>query len=207
MYINLIKPLFDFLFSLLVLLMLLPLVLMITLLLLISNHNNPFFIQQRPGKNGKIFKLIKFRTMRDVFDAHGNQLPDKYRITPIGKFIRTTSIDELPQLINVLKGDMSLVGPRPLLVKYLPLYNEYQARRHEVRPGITGWTQVNGRNALDWDEKFKMDVWYVDHISFMLDFKILMQTIRKVLIRDGISQQGQATTTPFLGNKNEGRTN
>lgn len=139
--------------------------------------------------------------MRDLYDENGNQLPDKYRITKIGRFIRSASLDELPQLMNVLKGDMSLIGPRPLLVKYLPLYSDFQSRRHEVKPGITGWTQINGRNALSWEKKFEMDVWYVDHVSFMLDMKIILMTLRKVLIREGINLVGQATTTPFEGNK------
>lgn len=199
-YVNITKPFGDFIVSLFLLLLFAPLIVLMAILLIPTTNGRPFFTQQRPGKNGKIFKLIKFRTMRDVFDKNGNQLPDKYRITKVGRFIRRASIDELPQLINILKGDMSLVGPRPLLVQYLPLYNKVQARRHEVKPGITGWTQVNGRNNLNWNDKFKLDVWYVDHISFMLDFKILMQTISKVLIREGINQAGQASTLPFKGN-------
>jgi undecaprenyl phosphate N,N'-diacetylbacillosamine 1-phosphate transferase len=194
------KRVFDLLIAFAGLLFLFPLFLFLTVLLLFSNKSNPFFIQARPGKNKKIFHLIKFKTMNNNCDANGKLLPDKDRITPIGKFIRSTSLDELPQLINVLKGDMSLVGPRPLLIKYLPLYTPEQARRHEVRPGITGWTQVNGRNNLSWEEKFKHDVWYVDNRSFTLDMKILWLTFSKVLKREGISQQGQATMEPFKGN-------
>jgi lipopolysaccharide/colanic/teichoic acid biosynthesis glycosyltransferase len=159
-----------------------------------------FFFQERPGKNGKIFKVIKYKTMTDERDASGKLLPDAERLTKVGKFVRSTSIDELPQLINVLKGDMALIGPRPLLVQYLPLYSKEQARRHEVRPGITGWAQVNGRNTLSWTEKFKHDVWYVDHYSFLLDLKIIFLTIKKVLIREGISQEGAATMEFFTGN-------
>lgn len=159
-----------------------------------------FFTQDRPGKNGKIFKVIKFKTMTDERDAQGNLLPDADRLTKVGKFVRSTSIDELPQLINVLKGDMALIGPRPLLPQYLPLYSKEQARRHEVRPGITGWAQVNGRNTISWKRKFELDVWYVDHCSFWLDLKILILTIKKVFVREGISQEGQATMEFFNGN-------
>jgi len=160
-----------------------------------------FFTQIRPGKNAQPFKIIKFKTMTDQRDSNGNLLHDKYRLTKVGKFIRDTSLDEIPQLINVLKGDMSLVGPRPLLPKYLPLYNERQARRHDVKPGITGWTQVNGRNALSWKEKFEMDVWYVENISFALDMKILWMTIIKVLKKEGISAAGSVSGVPFRGNE------
>ena len=159
-----------------------------------------FFFQERPGKNGKIFKVIKFKTMTDERDTSGKLLPDAQRITKVGKLVRSTSIDELPQLINVLKGDMALIGPRPLLVRYLSLYSKEQARRHEVRPGITGWAQVNGRNAISWTKKFEFDVWYVDHCSFWLDLCIILKTIKKVFVREGISQQGQATMEPFNGN-------
>lgn len=200
MYTNVVKRIIDLLFSLITLIVVLPILVFISVLIVLVNKQYPLFFQQRPGKNGKIFKLIKFRTMRDIYDESGNQLPDKYRITKIGRFIRSASLDELPQLINVLKGDMSLIGPRPLLVKYLPLYSKEQARRHEVKPGITGWTQVNGRNALSWVEKFKLDVWYVDHVSFMLDLKIILLTVKKVLVREGINQSGQATTSAFKGN-------
>ena len=158
-----------------------------------------FFLQERPGKNGKIFKVIKFKTMTDERDADGNLLPDEKRITKIGQLIRSTSIDELPQLINVLKGDMSLIGPRPLLVQYLPLYSKEQARRHEVRPGITGWAQCHGRNAISWTEKFKLDVWYVDHCSFMVDMKVIGITLLKVIKRADISQEGRATMDYFDG--------
>ena len=158
-----------------------------------------FFTQSRPGKDGKIFKVIKFKTMTDERDCDGNLLPDAERLTNVGKFIRSTSIDELPQLINVLKGDMALIGPRPLLPQYLTLYSKEQARRHEVRPGITGWAQVNGRNNISWTKKFEYDVWYVDHCSFLLDIKIVFLTVKKVLVRDGISHEGQATMEAFNG--------
>ena len=158
-----------------------------------------FFFQQRPGRRGKIFKVIKFKTMTDERDADGNLLPDEQRLTRVGRFVRSTSIDELPQLLNVLKGDMALIGPRPLLVQYLPLYSPEQARRHEVRPGITGWAQVNGRNSISWKQKFAYDVWYVDHISFWLDVKIIFLTIKKVFVREGINQEGSATMEPFNG--------
>lgn len=200
MYRFIIKRLFDLFASLLVFLLLFPFIFFIFILLLIVNQGAPLFVQVRPGKNNKVFKLLKFKTMSDKRDAEGKLLPDKDRLTGIGRFIRSTSMDELPQLINVLKGDMSLVGPRPLLVKYLPLYTPEQARRHEVRPGITGWTQVSGRNSLSWEEKFKLDVWYVDHLSFALDIKILWLTLIKVLKREGINQAGQATMEAFKGN-------
>lgn len=159
------------------------------------------FRQVRPGLNGRPFKMIKFRTMRDAVDAAGNPLPDSERMTPFGSFLRSSSLDELPELWNVLKGDMSLVGPRPLLMEYLPLYSPEQYRRHETRPGVTGWAQVNGRNALSWDEKFKLDVWYVDNRSFWLDLKIIFLTIKKVIVRDGISAEGEATMAKFTGRK------
>lgn len=159
-----------------------------------------FFLQERPGKGGKIFRVLKFKTMTDERDADGNLLPDERRLTKVGRFVRSTSIDELPQLINVLKGDMALIGPRPLLVQYLPLYNAEQARRHEVRPGITGWAQVNGRNAISWQKKFELDVWYVDHCSFGLDLKIIFKTMMKVLKRADISSQTAATMEAFNGN-------
>jgi lipopolysaccharide/colanic/teichoic acid biosynthesis glycosyltransferase len=157
------------------------------------------FRQTRPGLGGKPFEMLKFRTMRDAHDARGNPLPDAERLTPLGRFLRATSLDELPELVNVLRGEMSLVGPRPLLMEYLPLYTPEQARRHEVRPGITGWAQVNGRNALSWEEKFRLDVWYVDHRSFWLDLRILARTVAKVFAREGISQEGQATMERFRG--------
>lgn len=158
-----------------------------------------FFTQDRPGKNGKIFKAVKFKTMTDERDSEGNLLPDAERLTKVGKIVRSLSIDELPQLLNVLKGDMALVGPRPLLPKYLPLYSEEQFRRHEIRPGITGWAQVNGRNDISWETKFELDVWYVDHISFWLDMKIILLTIKKVFMREGINKEGNATTEAFNG--------
>lgn len=176
-----------------------PVLLIAIVLRLVHGKGGVFFTQLRPGKNEVIFKLVKFKTMNDKRDLVGNLLPDGERLTGIGKFIRKTSLDELPQLWNVLKGDMSLVGPRPLLVQYLPLYNAEQKRRHLVKPGITGWAQVNGRNAIGWEEKFKLDVWYVDHVSFALDLKILFLTVKKVFIREGISAQGHATMDYFKG--------
>lgn len=194
------KPLTDILLALVILLVASPILLLITLLLLVVNRGKPFFLQNRPGKGSKIFKLIKFRTMRDAYDGHGKPLPDKDRLTRTGSFVRSFSLDELPQLINVLKGDMSMVGPRPLLVKYLPLYSKEQARRHDVKPGITGWAQINGRNAISWAEKFKLDVWYVDHLSLLLDLKIILLTIKKVFQRQGINASSQNTMTAFDGN-------
>lgn len=177
------------------------LILLVALWLHFANKGaGAFFIQERPGKDAKVFRLIKFKTMTDEKDSDGNLLPDAQRLTKIGKFIRSTSIDELPQLLNVLKGDMSLVGPRPLLVQYLPLYSPEQARRHEVRPGITGWAQCHGRNSLTWGQKFEYDVWYVDHCSLATDLKVLFLTIKKVLAREGITQDGQTTMEPFNGN-------
>lgn len=199
------KRFLDFLVSVIGLFIIAPLLLAIIVFLIIANSGHPFFTQTRPGKNGKLFKVIKFKTMNEKKDAHGNLLPDAQRLTPIGKFIRKTSLDEIPQFINVLKGDMSLIGPRPLLVEYLPLYNKYQARRHEVRPGITGWAQVNGRNAISWEQKFNYDVYYVDNCSFVLDMIILVKTIEKVFKSEGISQQGQATAEKFRGNGSEVR--
>lgn len=178
-----------------------PILLVITIWLHFANKGaGAFFTQDRPGKDGKIFKVIKFKTMTDERDAEGHLLPDAVRLTKIGKIVRSLSIDELPQLFNVLKGDMALIGPRPLLVKYLPLYNNFQKRRHEVRPGISGWAQVNGRNAISWQQKFEYDVWYVEHISFMLDLKIVFLTIKKVFVREGINAENSATTEPFKGN-------
>ena len=201
MYKHFLKPLFDFLLVSFVLLLIWPILLLITLWLHFANRGaGAFFFQERPGKDGKIFKVIKFKTMTDERDADGNLLPDAERLTKVGRFVRSTSIDELPQLINVLKGDMALIGPRPLLPQYLPLYSKEQARRHEVRPGITGWAQVNGRNAISWTKKFELDVWYVDHCSFLLDAKIFFLTIKKVFVREGISQEGQATMEVFNGN-------
>lgn len=197
MYRNFFKRLLDFIISLGVFCLFLPVFIIIAILLSFVNHGNPFFRQYRPGKNNKIFRVLKFKTMNDLKDKAGNLLPDEMRITPVGKFIRKTSLDEIPQLLNVIKGDMSLIGPRPLLVDYLPLYDDFQKRRHEVRPGITGWAQVNGRNAISWEEKFSLDVWYVENISFMLDLKILFMTILKVFKSEGINAQGAATMPKF----------
>lgn len=190
----------DFIASLVLLVIVSPVLLLGAAFLYIANRGKVLFTQERPGKNGRIFKVIKFKTMNDKKDAAGKLLPDRDRLTPIGKMVRSTSLDELPQLINVLKGDMSLIGPRPLLVRYLPLYNDVQARRHLVRPGITGWAQVNGRNAISWSQKFEYDIWYVDHISFALDIKIIWLTILKVFRREGINAGGAATVAPFNGN-------
>ncbi len=201
MYKRFIKRGLDFLTSSLVLLFLSPLLGLIALLLAIAQKGNVFFIQERPGKNANIFKIIKFKTMTDDKDAEGQLLPDEKRLTNIGKFVRSTSIDELPQLINVVKGDMAIVGPRPLLVKYLPLYNDFQSKRHDVRPGITGWAQVNGRNAISWEKKFELDVWYTQNLSFLLDLKIILLTIKKVFWREGISAATSATMETFTGNK------
>lgn len=200
MYVHFLKRLIDFTIVLVVLLVIWPILFIITIWLHFANKGaGAFFTQERPGKDGKIFKVIKYKTMTDERDADGNLLPDADRLTKVGKLVRSTSIDELPQLINVLKGDMALIGPRPLLPQYLPLYSKDQARRHEVRPGITGWAQVNGRNAISWTKKFELDVWYVDHCSFLLDLKIIFLTMKKVFIREGISQEGQATMEPFNG--------
>jgi len=194
------KRFFDLVVSLLALLFFMPFIVVISLVLMYLNRGTPFFYQLRPGLHGSIFKLIKFKTMTDKTDAHGNLLLDNVRITPFGRFLRASSLDELPQLFNVIKGDMSLVGPRPLLPKYLPLYNERQARRHEVRPGMTGWSQVNGRNSLSWEQKFEMDVWYVENMSFALDLNILWLTVVKVLKREGVNQSKETTMPPFIGN-------
>ena len=201
LYRDYIKRMLGFLIALTALICLSPLLLVVTIWLHFANKGaGAFFVQERPGKNGKIFKIIKFKTMTDERDDDGKLLPDEVRLARVGRFVRSTSIDELPQLFNVLVGDMALIGPRPLLVQYLSRYSPEQARRHEVRPGITGWAQCNGRNAISWAEKFKLDVWYVDHCTFMTDLKILFITIRKVLIHDGISQQGKATMDEFRGN-------
>ena len=200
MYKSFFKRVIDLILSLLTLAILWPILLVITIWLHFANKGaGAFFLQERPGKNGKIFKVVKFKTMTDERDAEGNLLPDADRLTNVGRFVRSTSIDELPQLINVVKGDMALIGPRPLLSQYLPLYSEEQARRHEVRPGITGWAQCHGRNAISWTEKFKLDVWYVDHCSFLTDLNVIGITIKKVLVRDGISQEGNATMEAFNG--------
>ncbi len=196
----LLKRIIDIFLASIAFIALLPIFAMVAILLKILNKGaGAFFLQARPGKNGKIFKVIKFKTMTDERDMQGNLLSDEKRLTKVGAFVRKTSLDEIPQLLNVIKGDMSLVGPRPLLVEYLPLYNEFQARRHEVKPGITGWAQVNGRNAISWEKKFELDVWYVDHISFGLDMIIFFLTIKKVLIREGISSATAATMEKFHG--------
>ncbi len=196
-----IKRIFDFIVAWSLLLFCLPIFFLIAVLIVLRIGSPVFFRQTRPGLDGKPFELIKFRTMLDAVDKGGNLLPDDQRMTPFGQMLRSTSLDELPELWNVLKGDMSLVGPRPLLMEYLPLYNIEQKRRHEVRPGITGWAQVNGRNSLSWDERFKLDVWYVDNHSLRLDLKILFLTIKKVLKRDGISAEGEVTMSKFTGNQ------
>lgn len=198
-YKSIFKPLSDTFLSLIMIILALPLFILISLILFASNCSSPFFLQQRPGRQGLIFKVIKFKTMNDRRDNHGNLLPDPQRLTHVGKIIRKSSLDELPQLINVLKGDMSFVGPRPLLPEYLPLYSQEQMRRHEVRPGITGWAQVNGRNALSWEEKFKLDLWYVDNISYKLDFKILWKTLLKVFNRENVYSAEGNTMEPFKG--------
>lgn len=201
MYKSFFKRLLDFLISACILLIIWPILLLIAIFLHFANRGaGAFFTQSRPGKNGKIFKVIKFKTMTDERDANENLLPDAQRLTKVGKFIRSTSLDELPQLINVLKGDMALIGPRPLLPEYLPLYSTEQARRHEVRPGITGWAQVHGRNAISWQEKFRLDVWYVDHCSLAVDLKIIWLTIMKVVKREGISSSTSETMELFTGN-------
>ena len=215
LYRNFFKRFFDFWIALIALICLSPVLLVVTIWLGIVNSRNPrtsligggrrglgsaFFFQERPGKDGKIFKVIKFKTMTDERDENGELLPDEQRLTKVGRFIRSTSIDELPQLINVLKGDMALIGPRPLLVQYLPLYSNEQARRHEVKPGISGWAQCHGRNAISWTEKFKLDVWYVDHVSLWTDMKIIYLTFVKVVKREGISENGHATMEYFNGN-------
>lgn len=199
-YKHFLKRMLDFFLALCALVILWPVLLIVTIWLHFANKGTGvFFLQDRPGKDGKIFKIIKFKTMTDERDEEGKLLPDAERLTKVGRFVRLTSLDELPQLINVLKGDMALIGPRPLLVQYLPLYSKEQICRHEVRPGITGWAQVNGRNAISWRKKFELDVWYVDHCSFRLDLKILFLTIKKVFAREGISQKGKATMEAFNG--------
>lgn len=199
MYKEFFKDLLDFLAALIALIALSPVFLIVWLCLSIANQGKPFFSQVRPGKDGRLFTIRKFKTMNDRRDEQGNLLPDHMRLTKVGLFVRKTSLDELPQLLNVLKGEMSLVGPRPLLPEYLPLYNEEQKRRHLVKPGITGWAQVNGRNAISWDQKFKLDVWYVDNISFILDIKILLFTVKKVFVREGISSNSSITMEKFTG--------
>jgi undecaprenyl phosphate N,N'-diacetylbacillosamine 1-phosphate transferase len=194
------KRIIDIFCSLFGILVLSPLLLTLVICLFFTNQGRPFYFQLRPGKNEKLFKIIKFKTMSDAKDTNGNLLSDSERLNKVGSFVRKTSLDELPQLINVLKGDMSLIGPRPLLPEYLSLYSDFQNRRHEVKPGITGWAQVNGRNAISWIEKFEYDVWYVDRISVLVDMKILLLTVKKVFISEGINAEGQATTVAFKGN-------
>jgi len=200
MYQALIKHILDVAMATIALLVLSPAFLIISFLLLFTNRGNIFFIQSRPGLNGKVFKLIKFKTMNERKDSNGILLPDDIRITNIGKFLRMTSLDEIPQLLNIITGKMSWIGPRPLLVEYLPLYNNFQKRRHVVKPGITGWAQVNGRNAITWQEKFKHDIWYVDNLSFKLDMKIVFLTMKKVIMKEGISSDTSATMERFEGN-------
>jgi len=201
MYKNIFKRIIDFSLSFLGFIIISPIFLLLWIWLSIANKGaGALFFQERPGKDEKIFRVIKFKTMNDRKDDSGNLLPDAQRLTKVGKFVRSTSLDEIPQLLNVIKGDMSLIGPRPLLVQYLPLYNEEQKRRHEVRPGITGWAQVNGRNAISWQQKFEYDVWYVDHVSLSLDLKIMFKTIQKVFKREGINSDKNATMETFMGN-------
>jgi lipopolysaccharide/colanic/teichoic acid biosynthesis glycosyltransferase len=202
MYQHIIKPTGDIFVATIAFIILLPVFIIVVAMLSVANSGKPFFTQRRPGKGGKIFRVIKFKTMNDRRDASGELLPDAVRLTPIGKFVRKTSLDEIPQLLNVIKGDMSIIGPRPLLEEYLPLYNETQKRRHNIKPGITGWAQVNGRNAISWKQKFEYDVWYVDNISFPLDLRIIFMTIRNVLKSEGISSATSATMEKFTGKEN-----
>ncbi|OUO26396.1 sugar transferase [Lachnoclostridium sp. An298] len=199
-YAKIVKRILDFVLSFLAIVILSPFIIIFSLIGAVLMRGNPFFIQERPGKNEKIFKLIKFRTMTNRKDRNGNLLPDEQRLTGYGKFLRSTSIDEIPELFNILKGDMSIIGPRPLLVKYLPLYNTYQKHRHDVIPGLTGYAQVHGRNTLSWKQKFEMDIKYVEHITFIGDLKILAETVKKVIKRDGISSETSVTMEEFTGN-------
>jgi len=203
MYKQFFKRLLDFFASLIGFILISPIFFLVMIGLFFANQGKPFFFQTRPGKNEKLFNIIKFKTMNDKKDPSGNLLSDSERLTKIGAFVRKTSLDEIPQLLNVIKGDMSLIGPRPLLVQYLPLYNNIQKQRHNIRPGITGWAQINGRNAISWNQKFEYDVWYVNNCSFFLDIKILFLTVKKVFIREGISQEGEVTMVVFKGNSNE----
>ncbi len=200
MYRSYIKSIVDFLIATIAFICLSPIFLFITLFLIVSNQGKPFFFQKRPGKNEIFFKIIKFKTMNDKKNKDGHLLSDAERLTRIGAFVRKTSLDEIPQLINVIKGDMSLIGPRPLLPEYLPLYSDFQKRRHEVKPGITGWAQVNGRNAISWNDKFNLDVWYIDNISFLLDLKIILLTLKKVIVKEGITSDTSVTMEKFRGN-------
>lgn len=202
MYKTIIKPFFDFLIASIVFLVASPILLLVIILLAYFNSGKVFFVQKRPGKNGKIFSILKFKTMNDKTNENGELLPDADRLTLVGKIVRKTSLDELPQLLNVIKGDMSLIGPRPLLVEYLPLYNERQKKRHDAKPGITGWAQINGRNAISWEKKFELDVYYVENLSFSLDVLIIFKTIKKIFFPEGISQEGQATMEKFKGSNN-----
>lgn len=203
MYKAFVKRIVDLFFSIAGIILLLPVFLLITIILLLANNGKAFFFQKRPGLNGELFKIIKFKTMTDKKDSNGNLLPDEKRLTAIGSFVRKTSLDELPQLFNVLVGDMSLIGPRPLMPQYLPLYSITQGRRHEVKPGITGWAQVNGRNAISWKQKFEYDVWYVDNISMALDMKIIFYTFRKVFSTNDVSADGHATMPLFGEDESE----
>ncbi|MGL6084222.1 MAG: sugar transferase [Gammaproteobacteria bacterium] len=200
------KRFLDLIVAIMAFILLSPLFFIVLILLFIANKGSPFFFQKRPGKNEKTFNIIKFKTMNDAKDNQGNLLPDAQRLTRIGGFVRKTSLDEMPQLLNVIKGDMSIVGPRPLLMEYLPLYSPEQAKRHDVRPGMTGHAQVNGRNAIGWEEKFKLDTWYVENQSIWLDFKIMFKTVHKVLAKDDISAEGEATMTRFTGSQNKDET-
>ena len=200
MYKPIIKPFFDFLAAFIGLLLLSPILIIVTILLAIANNGKPFFFQKRPGQHERIFRIIKFKTMNDLKDKKGNLLSDAERLTSVGKIVRKTSLDEIPQLLNVIKGNMSLIGPRPLLPEYLSLYNKEQKKRHQVKPGITGWAQVNGRNAISWEDKFKLDVFYVNNLSLTLDLKILFLTFKKIFKSEGINQDGQATAQKFTGN-------
>jgi len=199
-YKNFLKRIFDLFFASVAFLLLLPVFIVVSILMFIATLSNPFFLQKRPGKNEKIFSIIKFKTMNNKHDKKGELLPDSMRLTKIGKFIRNTSLDEIPQLINVIKGDMSLIGPRPLLPEYLALYNNFQKKRHNVKPGITGYAQVNGRNAIDWNKKFEYDIYYVDHIGFVLDCKIFLKTLKKVFLQSDINNKNASTMNRFKGN-------
>jgi len=200
MYKNCLKYILDVFIALIGFIILLPIFFLVAILLFFANQGKPFFFQSRPGLNGRLFKIIKFKTMNDRRDSNGQLLSDKERLTAVGSFVRKTSLDEIPQLLNVIKGDMSLIGPRPLLPEYLPLYSKEQNRRHEVRPGITGWAQINGRNAIGWVRKFELDIWYVDNLSFWLDLKIILLTIKKVIVKEGISSDTSVTMERFTGN-------
>ncbi|WP_372756420.1 sugar transferase [Mariniflexile sp.] len=197
------KRIIDVILALVGLILLFPILLVVSIVLLFSNKGKPFFFQSRPGKNEKVFRIIKFKTMNDRKDANGELLPFDQRVTSMGAFIRKYSLDEIPQLINVVKGDMSLIGPRPLLIQYLPLYNERQKKRHNVKPGITGWAQVNGRNAITWNQKFELDIWYVENISFLTDLKIILLTIKKVIIKEGVNSDANLNMPTFMGTDNE----